>query len=44
MRPTRVVLDPPRSLERLELRLVERSDAISWPQWVGLAEIALEAP
>jgi hypothetical protein len=44
MRPTRVVLDPPRSLERLELRLVERSGAISWPQWVGLAEIALEAP
>jgi hypothetical protein len=44
LRPTRVVLDPPRSIERLELRLLERSGAISWPQWVGLAEIALEAP
>lgn len=44
MRPTRVVLDPPRSIDRLELRLLERSDAISWPQWVGLSEIALEAP
>lgn len=42
--PTRVVLDPPRSFERLELRLLERSGAISWPQWVGLSEIALEAP
>lgn len=42
LRPTRIVLDPPRSIDRLELRLLERSGAISWPQWVGLAEIALE--
>lgn len=43
LRPTRIVLDPPRSVETLELRLLERSGAISWPQWVGLAEVALEA-
>lgn len=42
MKPTRVVLDPPRTIGRIELRLVERTGAISWPHLVGLAEVALE--
>ncbi|HVS17775.1 MAG TPA: hypothetical protein VMT18_04180 [Planctomycetota bacterium] len=42
MKPTRVVLDPPRSIQRLELRLVERTSAISWPHLVGIGEVALE--
>ena len=42
MKPTRIVLDPPRAIGSLELRLLERTGAISWPHLVGLAEVALE--
>jgi len=42
MRPTLVELDAPRTITQIELRELERTSGHTWPDLIGLSEIALE--